>query len=240
MTSATDNGGQVLRRRSGPSGYEYADRLCRPLGGLRKALSVLLPLYVIWKAVMLLVTLFWLADPRMFDAGALETLYAEEEPLLSMVLGIYALTAIGERLLFFICAFFVGRFTYRAMKNLYTARNRWPEMSPLGTVLWYFVPFANLVKPPQGLHEIYKGSLEEAGLAFPDGRISKWWAAWLVSVVAGALSNMSFASSAVVFVSVVIFTVSGALAAWWLRGIVNEIAETQEVMMTGGRASVFD
>lgn len=240
MSESTVQASAPVRRRGGPTGYEYESGICRPLNGFARPLSVLLVIYVVVCGVFVLATSYWLIDPRMFDAEPLVQDNSPENERLFLALGIFSLVAIAERLLMFTCAFFVGRFTYRAMKNLYTVRSPLPDMSPIGTVLWYFVPFANLVKPSQGVHEIYTGSFGEAGLPVKAGVISRWWGAWVVGLISGAVSNFSFASTEVVFAGVMISVVSGAIAALLLRGIIRDIAEAQEAMIVGGRVSAFD
>ncbi|PKP81178.1 MAG: hypothetical protein CVT79_10945 [Alphaproteobacteria bacterium HGW-Alphaproteobacteria-18] len=240
MTETTLQRAALPRRRGGPTGYEYEDGICRPLRPFQKPLSVLLVVYVASCALFGLTALYWFVDNRFFDAEALAYTDPEGEEALILALGIFSLMAIAERLLMFTCAFLVGRFTFRAMKNIYTVRSPVPDMSPIGTVLWYLVPFANFVKPSQGVYEIYQGSFEEVGLPVKNGVVSKWWAAWIISLVAGMVSNFSYASSAVVFGAVIIWVIAAAIAAFLLRGIINEVAEVQEAMIVGGRVSAFD
>jgi hypothetical protein len=240
MSESTMQASARVRRRGGPTGYEYESGICRPLRGFQQPLSVLLIIYVVVCGVLVIATSYWLVDPRMFEAEPLVQDNSPENERLFLALGIFSLVAIAERLLMFTCAFFVGRFTYRAMKNLYTVRSPVPDMSPIGTVLWYFVPFANLVKPSQGVHEIYTGSYEEAGLPVKSGMVSRWWGAWVVGLIAGVVSNSRFSSTEVVFGAVMISVVSGAIAALLLRGIIRDIAEAQEAMIMGGRVSAFD
>lgn len=240
MTETTLQPAALSRRRGGPTGYEYENGVCRPLHPFQKPLSVLLVLYVVACALLGLAALYWIVDHRFFDAEALAYADPEGEEALILALGIFSLVALAERLLMFTCAFLVGRFTFRAMKNIYTVRSPVPDMSPIGTVLWYLVPFANFVKPSQGVHEIYQGSFEEAGLPVKNGAVSKWWAAWIISVIAGMVSNFSYASSAVVFGAVIIWVIAAAIAAVLLRGIINEVTEAQEAMIVGGRVSAFD
>jgi hypothetical protein len=240
MSEVTMQASAPVRRRGGPTGYEYGSGVCRPLSGFARPLSVLLVIYVVVCGLFVLATSYWLIDPRMFEAEPLVQGNSPEDERLFLALGIFSLVAIAERLLMFTCAFFVGRFTYRAMKNLYTVRSPVPDMSPIGTVLWYLVPFANLVKPSQGVYEIYAGSFEEAGLPAKTGVVSRWWGVWVVGLISGAISNFSFVSTEVVFGAVMVSVVSGAIAALLLRGIIHDIAEAQEAMIMGGRVSAFD
>lgn len=240
MTESTMQVAAPLRRRGGPTGYEYENGICRPLRAFEQALSVLLVIYVLCCGLLLLATSYWLIDPRIFGTQELVDDGSSDIQRLFLASAVFSLLALAERLLMFICAITVARFTYRAMKNLYTVRSPVPDMSPIGTVLWYFVPFANFVKPSQGVHEIYSGSFEEAGMPVKSGVVSKWWAAWIVSVLASIVSNSSFAASGVVYAGVMISVLSSAIAALLLRGIVQEVAQAQEAMVVGGRVTAFD
>lgn len=83
----------------------------------------------------------------------------------------------------------VSLWTFRAMKNLHLSGAREASMSPGWAVGWYFIPFANLWKPYEGMLQIWRGSMSLAGQpAQVAGFVGWWWATWIVSNI---LSNIS-------------------------------------------------
>ncbi len=88
--------------------------------------------------------------------------------------------------------------TYRAYKNLPALGARGLEHTPGWAVGWYFVPFANLVKPYSVTVEVVRHSNPD-GIGAGARRIStanvgRWWAAYLIAGVVGWLAGMMFAS----------------------------------------------
>jgi len=86
--------------------------------------------------------------------------------------------------------FVVGRWIYRASANAHAITDEM-IISPGWAVGWYFVPFANLVKPFQAMKEIWLAS-HRAGAGYePRGSaiLGWWWGLWLLS---NMLGNASF------------------------------------------------
>lgn len=82
----------------------------------------------------------------------------------------------------------VSLWTFRAMKNLHLAGAD-VRMSPGWAVGWYFIPFANLWKPFEGMLQIWRASRAQAGQPIKvAGYVGWWWAAWIAS---NMLSNLS-------------------------------------------------
>jgi hypothetical protein len=80
---------------------------------------------------------------------------------------------------------------HRGQANLVAARVPGLRFTPGWAVGWWFVPFANLVKPFQTMRELWKASGGEE-----DWRHSRtwpvvgwWWAAWLTSGVLGRIGG---------------------------------------------------
>lgn len=83
----------------------------------------------------------------------------------------------------------VLRFTFRAMKNL-RLRGEATSMSPTMAVVWYFIPFALLFMPYQGMKEIWVKSRARAQLDTENARhLLSWWLTWIVG---GVLGNVTF------------------------------------------------
>ena len=80
---------------------------------------------------------------------------------------------------------------HRGQANLVAARVSGLRFTPGWAVGWWFVPFANLVKPFQTMRELWKASGGEE-----DWRQSRtwpvigwWWAAWLTAGVLGRVGG---------------------------------------------------
>jgi hypothetical protein len=97
------------------------------------------------------------------------------------------LTCLGVSFVLSICAsVFVPLWMYRASANLRGLGRYGMEFSPGWCAGWFFVPFANLVKPVQAMAEIWRASdpNESEGTWAKSSStplIAVWWAAWLVS-----------------------------------------------------------
>lgn len=96
--------------------------------------------------------------------------------------------AIGgvSTVVYLLCATIIATFLYRANKNAQVLAG---PTSPLAhtagwTVGWFFVPFANLVKPYHAVSEIWTVSQP----AVP-GILPLWWAAWLAMSLGGSISS---------------------------------------------------
>ena len=102
----------------------------------------------------------------------------------TLLLSLLALAA------FITCTCVVGRWIYRASENAH-AMTEQMSISPGWAVGWYFVPFANLIKPFHAMREIWfasnpsTGGFEERAPAV----LGWWWALWLATNVIG---NMAF------------------------------------------------
>ena len=110
--------------------------------------------------------------------------------LLDTLIGLQGL---AQLLIFLATAVFFGMWEHRANSNLRLFDDQYVEYKPGWAVGWYFIPFANLVKPYQAMLEIWKGSDPtvppndpDARKAAPIGLIPRfWWAFWIISNIAG-------------------------------------------------------
>lgn len=64
----------------------------------------------------------------------------------------------GLIILLMAIAFAFGSVTHRASRNILATNNREQRFSPEKAVMWFFIPFMNLVKPWQAYKEIFRGS----------------------------------------------------------------------------------
>jgi len=100
---------------------------------------------------------------------------------------------IGTFYVIFLCAsfFLIGRWFFISAKINHLLGNKELKISPRWSVVWYFIPFANLVMPYRSLKETYKASFNSEdwqNIKIPyDFPI--WWATFLIG---NGLSNASF------------------------------------------------
>ena len=80
---------------------------------------------------------------------------------------------------------------HRGQANLVAARVTGLRFTPGWAVGWWFVPFANLVKPFQAMRELWKasGGEENWGHSRTWSLIGWWWAAWLTAGVLGRIGG---------------------------------------------------
>lgn len=107
------------------------------------------------------------------------------------------LVAILNLLLFVGTIVFFLVWEYRAFSNLPALQSRHQEFSPGWAVGWWFVPFANLVKPYQAMSELWNESdpdfdLELGFLSSSSSApriINWWWALFIISNIATEISS---------------------------------------------------
>ncbi|MEC8180007.1 MAG: DUF4328 domain-containing protein [Pseudomonadota bacterium] len=101
----------------------------------------------------------------------------------------YGFAAIAYLLIFLVSVVLVSMWIYRAHANL-KERGIETESSPGMAVGWYFIPFANLIKPFQNMRDLWNEShLESDSYGEPaPGLINAWWACWIIGSI---LSNIS-------------------------------------------------
>ena len=101
------------------------------------------------------------------------------------------LTYLAYGVVFIVSVVLVGMWIYRAHATLHEGGTEGLEFTPGWAIGWYFVPFANLVKPFQAMRELWTASHSEVdrfGAAAPY-EIKVWWAAWIVGNVLSTVST---------------------------------------------------
>jgi len=99
------------------------------------------------------------------------------------------LTAIPELCLLLAVYVLSGMWIYRAASNARAASTTPMRSSPGWSVGWYFIPFANLIKPFQAMDDIWRASQHPSrwtSIETP-ALLRLWWALWLIN---GALGNV--------------------------------------------------
>lgn len=149
------------------------------------------------------------------------------------VIGLLALIELPLRIIL-IVVFLI--WLYRAYSNLSPLKARHLQFSPGWAVGWWFIPFANLVKPFQVVREVYNESdpdfdPDSGFLNLPAGtplEIGVWWAAFILSNFAYRISDRMFGDGdrpeteafALVFtIGAVIATGAALLAAYIVRSV---------------------
>lgn len=98
-----------------------------------------------------------------------------------------SIPAAGLFLVIFVLA---GIWIYRASANLRSFGASGLPTSPGWAVGWYFIPFANLIKPFQAMDEIWRASaapLQWEQVATPP-LLRLWWALWLINGILGNIT----------------------------------------------------
>jgi hypothetical protein len=107
-------------------------------------------------------------------------------------LAIVGLTGFGVVVLSICSWVFVPVWMHRASANLRGLGRYGMEFTPGSCAGWFFVPIANLVKPPQAMSEIWRASDPNEGegawvKSSSTPLIALWWATWLISGVMSPL-----------------------------------------------------
>jgi len=142
---------------------------------LTKVTVVALSIYMAVEAVLALISIY---------------VYRSIETGLDLAtVGVLGTVAIVNIVAMIACFILVGCWIYRASANAHTLSDEM-TISPGWAVGWYFVPFANLVKPYQAMREIWMASHFRGnwhGEPTP-GLLIGWWTLWIVTNI---LANLS-------------------------------------------------
>lgn len=158
---------------------------------------------------------------------------------LTIIGSVMTVVPIGFLIVYIFCVVMTCRVTYRSMRNLHTIGSNQVSNSPTMAVVYYFIPFANLVMPAQVTSDIYRGTMRATDGVIKEGRISLWWASWLISNFSERIAGvLDFGlTAAILSIASLIFSIAAAYA---LMRIFRDIAKAQEDLKHGGVAAVFD
>lgn len=138
----------------------------------------------------------------------------------------------------------VSMWTYRAMKNLHLAGAPEVSMSPGWAVGWHFIPIANLWKPFEGVLQIWRGSMAQAGLPVKvPAHVGWWWATWIAS---NFLANIAMRLSGFLEEGpaydegLIVSVLSSAVAVVCTLLLLRTTKDITEAQQTAGRASVAE
>lgn len=109
-----------------------------------------------------------------------------------------------------------ARWIYVAGRRLVEAGFDGLEFTPASRIWWFAVPFANLVKPFQGMRELHNASVGVWAYDRNDALVSGWWALWLINGVAAyailLVTGLEPQSLGAIAISAALDMVVGALA----------------------------
>lgn len=165
-----------------------------------------------------------------FDAVSFAMLDATGDDALALFGTAAGLLILGQ----LVAAIFFLRWLNRAAKNVRVFHpGAHFEFTTGWVVGWWFVPFANLIKPLRAVQEIWRASdpdcvgTDRSFLGAPvPGLMSTWWGAWIASSLLGNLSGRieDPAPSAVIGAIATAFTIVACVAV--LR-LMKELGERQ-------------
>lgn len=163
----------------------------KPLGGLRTWLNVGLIFAIAGDVLMLLGAMGYLALEMTVDPISGEPSIGYEP--FEALFGIQVLVSGGGSVLFFLgfvlTAIFHSRLVYRATKNLILSKARNIDFSAGWAVGCHFVPFVNLVVPPEKIGRIWEASHAPTKMSGPGSSAIGWW--WGTYIVGNIIANIS-------------------------------------------------
>jgi hypothetical protein len=142
-------------------------------------------------------------------------------------------------------AIFFGIWIHRAARNLRGLGRTGMTFSPAACIGWYFVPFANLVRPVKAMSELWRASEsgEDSdgygwmGVGQRTGLIAMWWGAWLVGGVIGNVSGRvddPATSGAIGLVGSLVTTVAAIACILLMRGVSARQSQAAERLAAAG------
>ncbi len=156
----------------------------RSLVTLSKIVAALVALRVVCQALLACGTVgMAIAFPGAIDDP--EAAGSAALPLLVLV----GLTAIAWFGAVFIALPFWLYWHYQAGQNLLYLGREDLDYGPVGQVIWWFVPFANLVVPYRCMEELYTRSQPGDEMNPPPALFLTWWLCWIGSNIASNLSG---------------------------------------------------
>lgn len=148
--------------------------------------------------------------------------------LLAAVTGLTMLISLVLSVVFF------SMWTHRVVANAHAFGGRFNTISPGWAVGWYFIPFANLVKPYHALKEAWQTTFEEEKVP---SLLPAWWGFWIVSNIFGNISlrlTMNGMEEAAVMLDLVTQAINIPLIIFVWK-VVSQLTERQVQRSEGGR-----
>jgi len=158
----------------------------------------------------------------------------EGVPITYALIGIVAIFQILLRVLTIV---FFLIWLYQAFKNLSALAAQNLEFSPGWAIGWWFIPFANLVKPYQVISELWNASDSdydpELFLSNKIGTpsiIGWWWGLFIIGGIIGRISDiLSDKSLSYSLIALMIYCVLHGIAAFLILTIIRKITQEQDL-----------
>lgn len=130
----------------------------------------------------------FMAVNLLFSAGDFYQQNLAAEPPVPGQVGPVEYLALLYILILVVTIILVGRWIYRASRNAHALASDL-TITPGWAVGWFFVPFANLVRPFQAMKETWLASHYGSGHGHAaPALLSVWWGLWLLSAFIGQAS----------------------------------------------------
>ena len=138
--------------------------------GELRVLARVVPIFVLIEALIRPALLIWSqSDPYSYERA----IVAAEQPMRFGALGIYLATLIV-----------FGRWIYVTGRNLVQLGVTGLQFTPASRIWWFFVAFANLIKPVEGIRELWNASHGNAEYAQNNLIVTCWWILWIFNAIA--------------------------------------------------------
>ena len=149
-------------------------------------------------------------------------------------------------IVFITCVLICGRWIQRASSNAAVIRPDADRITPAWSVIWFFIPIANLWKPYQAMRQTWNSRSDtSSGLDGPMPKFAFWW--WMCWVLTDLIANVSTQTVGAVdidslLVGEVFSLISapfGIGAAFLFARLIQEITANQDAS-GAGLAQVFE
>lgn len=206
----------------------------RPLAGRGRFLQGLIMASIVGQIVLIIAPAMELYFRKIEGIDP----YLSDDPFILSIVVSVGLIAIALVVVAVLCIIVSLFWIVRAMGNLHRMNSPHVEMSPGWAAGWWFIPFANLFKPYQGIQQIWIGS--EAAVGRPAGEpgfLGNWWACWLINIIGSNISQRLARTGeaniyeASLWIDIALVPISVAAAVYYLR-IVRNITEAQSAILS--------
>ena len=129
----------------------------------------------------------------------------------------------------------ISMWIHRAHRRIHAAGIEGLEYTPGWAVGWFFIPFANLIKPLQAMRELWNAS-HRIAYDFAEGTpslLKAWWGFWLVGNISSNVGmRMTLSDAPEAMQAGLLLGALGSLltmlAAVLVARIISEVSEAQE------------
>ena len=137
------------------------------------------------------------------------------------------------------CVVLVCLWIHRAHSNLHQAGLDGLEFTPGWAVGWYFIPFANLVKPYGAMRELWHASHGESGAfdAPAPSMINYWWAAWIIGNILSNIGTQISLRDPASYSTALLFGMFGSIVSTAAAVLLLQLVQRISAAQRDGRAA---